>query len=152
VDRRANARLAECPATGSGRTLTRLVIDASAALYALSGPAGTAWFKRHEVAAPALLWSEVTSALRQQAHRGEVSPALARRALAALESAAIERVTPPDLYATAFSVATQMGWAKTYDAEYVALAQLLDRPLLTADARLARGAARLVKVLSKAPR
>jgi predicted nucleic acid-binding protein len=128
------------------------VIDASAALYALSGPAGIAWFKRLEVAAPALLWSEVTSALRQQAYRGEVSPALATRVLAALESAAIERATPPDLYTTAFSMAAQMGWAKTYDAEYVALAQLLDRPLLTADARLARGAARLVRVLSNVPR
>jgi predicted nucleic acid-binding protein len=128
------------------------VIDASAALYALAGPAGKAWFGRHEVAAPALLWSEVTSALRQQAHRGEVSRALAKLALEALESAAIERVALPDLYATAFTVATQMGWAKTYDAEYVALAQLLDRPLLTADARLARGAARLVRVLSNVPR
>jgi predicted nucleic acid-binding protein len=81
-----------------------------------------------------------------------VSPALAKLALEALESAAIERVALPDLYATAFRVATQMGWAKTYDAEYVALAQLLDRPLLTADARLARGAARLVRVLSNVPR
>jgi len=36
-----------------------------------------------------------------------------------------------------------MGWAKTYDAEYVALARLLSCRLVTLDARLRRGADRL---------
>jgi predicted nucleic acid-binding protein len=36
-----------------------------------------------------------------------------------------------------------MGWAKTYDAEYVALARLLGCRLVTLDARLRRGADRL---------
>ena len=41
-----------------------------------------------------------------------------------------------------------MGWAKTYDAEYLALAELLDCRFVTLDARLHRGAARLGFVLS----
>ncbi len=41
-----------------------------------------------------------------------------------------------------------VGWAKSYDAEYVALARLLACPLLTADARLRRGAARGIQTMA----
>jgi len=37
-----------------------------------------------------------------------------------------------------------LGWAKTYDAEYVALARTLECSLLTTDRRLQRGAERIV--------
>lgn len=37
-------------------------------------------------------------------------------------------------------MADVLGWAKTYDAEYVALAALLKCRLVTLDARLRRGA------------
>ena len=50
----------------------------------------------------------------------------------------------------AWEVADALGWAKTYDAEYVALAQHLDCPLLTIDARLARGAGRVVSIVGPA--
>lgn len=43
--------------------------------------------------------------------------------------------------------AMSSGWAKTYDAEYVALAHLLGSRLLTLDARLRRTASRLVEIL-----
>jgi predicted nucleic acid-binding protein len=43
-----------------------------------------------------------------------------------------------------------LGWAKSYDAEYVALAQFLKCPLLTIDARLARGAAHLIEFVQLA--
>lgn len=98
--------------------------------------------------APPLLWSEATAALRQRAYRNEISPELAERVLSALLESRIERAMPPDLYREAYSVAARLGWAKTYDAEYVALARLLDRPLLTADARLRRGASRLVRTMA----
>ena len=42
-------------------------------------------------------------------------------------------------------------WARTYDAEYVALAHLLSSRLLTLDARLRRTASRLVEVLGPHP-
>jgi len=44
-------------------------------------------------------------------------------------------------------LARSLGWAKTYDAEYIAVAQALACPLLTIDARLARGAGHVVEIL-----
>jgi len=57
---------------------------------------------------------------------------------------------PDGLSKAACEIAESLGWAKTYDAEYVALAWLLEIPLVTLDARLSRGAARLAKVVSPA--
>jgi hypothetical protein len=39
-------------------------------------------------------------------------------------------------------VADELGWAKTYDANYIAPARLLDARVVTLDARLRRGAGR----------
>jgi len=39
-------------------------------------------------------------------------------------------------------MATELGWAKTYDAEFLALARLEDALVLTTDSRLRRGADR----------
>jgi hypothetical protein len=44
-------------------------------------------------------------------------------------------------------VADALGWAKTCDAEYVDLARLLRCRLVSIDARLPRGASRLVRVI-----
>lgn len=128
--------------------MTRFVIDASAALFAVSGPRGTARLRRHEILAPPLLWSEVTAAIRQRVFRSELSAELADRALKAFHAAPIERVVDEAMYANAHALATSSGWAKTYDAEYVVLAQMLEVPLLTADARLARGAADMVDLMA----
>ncbi len=51
--------------------------------------------------------------------------------------------TPEDLIQAAWDVADELGWAKTYDAQYVALAQLLKCRLVTIDERMLRGIARL---------
>jgi len=48
-----------------------------------------------------------------------------------LLAAAIERRADPELYQDARAIARAAGWAKTYDAEYVALAHRLDVPLIT---------------------
>lgn len=128
--------------------MTRLVIDASAAAFAVSGPRGARRLSEHEVLAPPLLWSEVTAAIRQRVYRNELSAELASRAMTTLRDAPITRVIDEELYADAMALATRMGWAKTYDAEYVALARRLECPLLTADARLARGAGAVVEVMT----
>ena len=62
-------------------------------------------------------------------------------------AAPVARRAPRALYVEAWRVASQLGWAKTYDAEYVALARLLRCRLLTRDDRLRRGAGRLVRVI-----
>jgi predicted nucleic acid-binding protein len=51
---------------------------------------------------------------------------------------------------TAWDISEALGWAKTYDSEYVALAQILKCPVVTLDARLRRGAGRLVRIIGPA--
>lgn len=53
----------------------------------------------------------------------------------------------PRLHDRAWSIADELRWAKTHDAEYVALAQLPDIPLLTVDGRLARRVEHLVATI-----
>lgn len=88
--------------------------------------------------APPLLWPEVRSALHQQVWRGAISRQLGLRALEQLENAPIAMKAPAALGRTAWQIAEEFGWAKTYDAEYVALARLLGTRLLTLDRRLLR--------------
>lgn len=95
-----------------------------------------------------MLWSEVTAALRQRAFRNEISDELAEQTLTTLLESRIKRTMPSELYREASALAARLGWAKTYDAEYVALARLLACPLLTADARLRRGASRVIETMA----
>ena len=50
---------------------------------------------------------------------------------------------PDGLARRAWQLAGELGWAKTYDAEYLATAELLGCELVTVDVRLRRGADRL---------
>lgn len=96
-----------------------------------------------ELVAPGLLWSEARSVIHEAAWRGDVDVEKARAAHAYLGRLAIRRRSPARLGDEAWRLADELGWAKTYDAEYVALASLLDCRLVTLDARLRRGAERL---------
>jgi len=124
-----------------------LVIDASAALYLLASEDGIESLAGCDLAAPALLWSECTSVLNEMRWRGELSQALASTAFERLLAAPIARRADDAIYAGAREAAEDLGWAKTYDAEYVALARVLGADLLSRDERLRRGAGRLVTVV-----
>ena len=125
-----------------------LVLDANVGLRVALEADGFALLAEHVLTAPVLLRSEIGSVLHEALWRGEISQELAETARDRVLDADVELVA--DLHVEAWEVAQQLGWAKTYDAEYVALARRLSVPLLTADARLARGARRLVEVLTPA--
>jgi predicted nucleic acid-binding protein len=127
-----------------------VVLDASAAVYVATSRRGFGALSGHQLVGPHLLWSEAISALHQGAWRGAITRPLAVRALSALLGAPIELRTHDQLADRAWQIADELGWAKTYDAEYVALAQLLDAPLLTRDARLRRGAQRVARTVGPA--
>jgi predicted nucleic acid-binding protein len=125
-----------------------MVIDASAYVpIVLKGeiPVG---LRRYELVGPPLLWSETVSALREAVYRQVVNDDLARTGVERLHRMGVDLVTDVTLAAEAFGIATELGWAKTYDAEYVALARLLGCRLLTLDARLARGAGRIAEIVT----
>lgn len=105
-----------------------------------------------ELIAPPLLWSEVPSVLHEIFFRGEISDVLAELALQRFLSGrlSISERRPGGHAAAAWAVAEEFGWAKTYDAEYVALATAEDCRLVTLDSRLRRGADRLGFVVTPA--
>ena len=100
----------------------------------------------HDLTAPALLPSEVTSVLREMVYRGEMPAGAGADALAELSNLSIAYEAPGSLAHDASAIAMQLGWAKTYDAEYLALARRADCPMITFDERLVRGAGHLIDV------
>jgi predicted nucleic acid-binding protein len=120
-----------------------LVVDASVAVAACHTPVGFARLRGHKLLAPQLMVTEASSALHEMAWRGEITNPRAKTMLERLLKAPVEIRTPDGLIQAAWKVADELGWAKTYDAHYVALAQLLKCRLVTIDERLLRGVARL---------
>lgn len=118
-----------------------LVVDAAVAVNASYGGLGP--LRGEELVAPPLMWFEARSVLHEAVWRGEVAETEGVRLLAALGRLPISRRNPARLGETAWRLADELGWAKTYDAEYLALAQLLRCRTVTVDFRLRRGADRL---------
>lgn len=104
---------------------------------------GFSFFGDEPLVAPALLWSEVPSVLHQRLWRGDLAADVARAALQRFQRSPLRMRRHPRLIAVAWALADQLGWMRTYDAEYVALAQLLGCRLVTADGRLKRGTTHL---------
>jgi predicted nucleic acid-binding protein len=120
-----------------------LVLDASVVLPSCGSPEGFSFFSHEDLVAPPLLWSECRSAIHEAMSRRHISRTQAELSLEALEKAPIRVRTHRQLGRLAWDLATALGWVKTYDAEYVALAQLLGCRLVTLDGRLRRGTGHL---------
>ena len=124
-----------------------LVVDAAVVVTACLGESGFDPLAREELVAPHLMWSEVSSVLHELKWRKEISGDLATIAIERLAAADVSARRPKGLTAEAWRIADRLGWAKTYDAEYLALARLLRCRLLTTDAKLKRAAATMVNVV-----
>ena len=126
-----------------------LVVDASVIVAACLADHGWITLEREALVAPPLAISEAWSALHEVRRRGEISEDVSVAARRRLIDAPVTTRSLPTP-ALAWEVADELGWAKTYDAEYVALARLLDCRLLTLDERLRRGAGHLVTIVGPA--
>lgn len=116
-----------------------IVVDAGVIVTALAddgedGDRVRALLRDQRLAAPHLLDLEVVSAWRRLAAAGAVDDRRARLALEDLRTLRLERVAHRPLLPRCWEL---RGNLTVFDAAYVALAELLDATLLTADARLA---------------
>jgi predicted nucleic acid-binding protein len=130
--------------------MTRFVVDSTAVLHLAKARIEVP--KKHELLAPTLLRSQTLSALHEAVHRGEMGAEEARDLL--------PRVGPPGmkirllgdavLRRVAWELADRLGWASTYDAEYLALTRLQADAFVTLDRGLARKAEGVVPLASLA--
>ena len=123
--------------------MTRFAIDALTAIrLAREGITVSA---EHQLVAPSVLRSQALSSVYRDARRGALSETEARALLDGITSMRIRLLGDRVSRAVAWRIATQLGWADTADAEYVAVAQLQADVLVTADPGLARQVAGLVE-------
>ena len=126
--------------------MTRFVVDASAVLQLAS--AGAQLPGKHRLLAPTLLRSQTLSALHEAVQRGEIPADVARDRLTRIGRMPIRLLGDAVLRRRAWELADQLGWASTYNAEYVALTQLQADAFVTLDAELARSVEGIVATAS----
>jgi predicted nucleic acid-binding protein len=115
--------------------MTRFVVDCGVVLQLASE--GIEVPAEHELLAPTLLRSQTLSALHESVHRGEIPADVALDRLARIWAMPIRLLGDAVLRRRAWAVAEQLGWAETYDAEYVALTHLQADAFVTLDIELA---------------
>jgi predicted nucleic acid-binding protein len=76
--------------------------------------------------------------VHEAVHAGEIPRDVALDRLTRIWTMPIRLLGDAVLRRRAFDLAEQLGWAETYDAEYVALTQLQADAFVTLDAELAR--------------
>ena len=116
--------------------MARFVVDCGVVLHLVAEEIEVP--AEHELLAPTLLRSKTLSALHEAVHRGEIEADVARDRLARVGRLPIRLLGDAVLRRRAWDVAELLGWAETYDAEYVALTQLQADAFITLDPHLAR--------------
>lgn len=113
-----------------------IVIDASAAILGLlSDGEARSVLRESAVVCPHLADSEVAHALRSQVLRGDLEADDAGRAIETWARLGTERIGVRGLLPRIWELRDNLS---AYDASYVAVAEALEVPLVTADRRLAR--------------
>lgn len=117
-----------------------LVVDASVLAPALAddgpdGDAARARLRGDTLVAPELIDLETTSVIRRHLQAGQLPERRADLALTDLVELPLRRIPHRSLLERCWELRENL---TVYDAAYVALAELLDVTLVTADARLAR--------------
>lgn len=117
-----------------------VVVDASVIVDIVSGsaraPAVAQRLAAERLAAPHLIDEEVVNALRRHALRAETDATPSHHALGYFAGLRIHRMSTELLLDRMWELRNRLSG---YDAAYVALAEALDVPLITTDARLGRG-------------
>ena len=96
-----------------------------------------------ELLAPSLLRAECTSVLNMRVHSRQTDEADGRLQLQRMLRIPICIVEHGPLYPRAFNIARSLGWAKAYDALYLAAAEHEAAELLTVDGGMHEAAKRL---------
>ena len=131
---------------GPRDALTKFVVDAGAVLHLAN--AGVEVSGTHKLLAPTLLRSQTLSALHEAVERGDIPADVARDHLAHIRRMRIRLLGDAVLQRRAWDLADQLGWASTYNAEYVALTQLQADAFVTLDTELARSVEGIVPTAS----
>jgi predicted nucleic acid-binding protein len=126
--------------------VTRFVVDSGVVLHLASE--GLEVSAEHELLAPTLLRSQTLSAVHEAVHRGELPRDVALDRLSHVWAMPIRLLGDAVLRRRAFDLAEQLGWAETYDAEYLALTQLQADAFVTLNPELARRAEGVVPTAS----
>lgn len=130
-----------------------IVLDASAAVdYLVDGGARGDWVRatiEHErsVSAPHLIDVEVVSALRRHTAAKSLTVRGAQGAISDFQDLAVLRYPATPLLERIWQLRATL---TVYDAAYIALSEVLDAPLVTTDARLARSHGHRADIVSPA--
>ena len=102
----------------------------------------------HQLLAPTLIRSQLLSRLYQSVRNAEITKKEAQRQLDHVRALRLRLLGDRVLQNVAWNLADQLGWADTFDAEYLALTQLQADAFVTLDMRLAQAVRGVVTTAS----
>jgi predicted nucleic acid-binding protein len=126
--------------------MSKFVVDCGVVLHLARKQAAVP--AKHKLLAPTLLRSQTLSALHEAVHAGQLPVDVARERLKRINAMPIRLLGDAVLRRRAWEIADQLGWARTYDAEYVALTQLQADAFVTLNKKLAREVKEIVPTVS----